>query len=89
MGHGYQVDATIVLWRKQDALRVPVGALFRSGEGGWQVFVANGSRTELRDVKVGHVNDEFGEVLGGLAKGDRVVLNPGNDLRDGTRIAER
>jgi HlyD family secretion protein len=89
LGHGYQVDATIELWRDKNALRVPVGALFRGGEGGWQVFVANGGRAELRNVRLGHVNDEFGEVLGGLKAGERVVLNPGNDLSDGTRITER
>ncbi len=89
LGHGYQIDATIMLWRGKDVLRVPIGALFRSGEGGWQVFVANGGSAELRDVKVGHINDEFGEVLGGLEAGDEVVLNPGNTLTDGTRIAPR
>jgi HlyD family secretion protein len=89
LGHGYQIDATIILWRSKDALRVPIGALFRGGEGGWQVFVANGLWAELRDVRIGQVNDEYGEVLGGLEPGDAVVLNPSNDLRDGTRIAER
>lgn len=89
LGHGYQIDATIILWRSKDALRVPIGALFRGGEGGWQVFVANSGRAELRTVKIGHVNDEYAQVLDGLAKDDAVVLNPGNELRDGVRIAAR
>jgi len=89
LGHGYQIDATIMLWRSKDVLRVPIGALFRGGDGGWQVFVANGSRAELRNVKIDHVNNEYGEVLVGLVENDLVVLNPGNDLQDRTRIAER
>src|SRR5690606_9976889 len=39
LGHGYQLDATIVLWSTDDALRVPIAALFRGPNGDWQVFV--------------------------------------------------
>lgn len=89
LGHGYQIDATIVLWSEPDALRVPIGALFRGGDGGWRVFVDDGGRTRERPIKLGEMNDEFGEVLDGLAEGETVVLNPGNALRDGARIDAR
>lgn len=86
LGHGFQVDATVILWRKDDALRVPVGALFRAGSGDWQVFVAEHGRARLRPVRIGHINDTFGEVLGGLAAGATVVVNPGAAIAEGTRI---
>jgi HlyD family secretion protein len=86
LGHGYQIDATIVLWSRKDALRVPLGALFRGAGGGWLVFVIEGRRARLREVKVGHIDDEFGEVLAGLAAGDVVVLNPSNSLENGNRV---
>ena len=89
LGHGYQIDATIVLWRKDDALRVPIGALFRGRDGGWRVFVAEADRASERAVALGHINDEFAEVLSGLRAGETVVLNPGNALRDGGRIQSR
>jgi HlyD family secretion protein len=89
LGHGYQIDATIVLWRKDDAVRVPIGALFRGRDGGWRVFVAGAGRARERAVTLGHINDEFGEVLGGLNADEAVVLNPGNALRDGARIEAR
>ncbi len=89
LGHGYQIDATIVLWRKDDALRVPIGALFRGSDGGWRVFAALAGRARERAVTLGHINDEFGEVLSGLSEGEAVVLNPGNMLSDGGRIAAR
>jgi HlyD family secretion protein len=89
LGHGYQIDATIVVWRKDDALRVPIGALFRGSDGGWRVFVVLGGRARERAISLGHINDEFGEVLGGLSEGDIVVLNPGNALRDGSRVESR
>jgi HlyD family secretion protein len=89
LGHGYQVDGTIILWSADEVLRVPVGALFRNAAGDWQVFVENGGRAEARTVRIGHLNDEFGEVLDGLAVDEHVVLNPGRTVEDGTRIEPR
>jgi len=89
LGHGYQVDATIVLWRGKDVLRVPIGALFRGGDGGWRAFVDDGGRARERKLRIGHVNDEYGEVLSGLSAGELVVLNPGNAIADGARIRRR
>lgn len=89
LGHGYQVDATIILWSMEDALRVPIGALFRGGDGGWRVFVIENGRARERALEIGQMNDEFAEVTKGLEENERVVLNPGNALRDGARIAPR
>lgn len=86
LGHGYQVEATIVVWSKPEALRVPVGALFRGKDGGWKVYADEGGRARERAVRLDHVNDEFGEVTEGLAAGTQVVLNPATDLADGDRI---
>lgn len=89
LGHGYQIDATIILWRSADALRVPIGALFRGSDGGWRVFALDHGRARERAVKLGHINDEFAEVLGGLSEGDRVIANPSSTLRDGSRARAR
>ncbi|MES2700538.1 MAG: efflux RND transporter periplasmic adaptor subunit [Pseudomonadota bacterium] len=89
LGHGYQVDATIVLWRSGNALRLPIGALFRGPAGDWMVFVATNGRARQRAVELGRINDEYAEVRSGLAEGDMVVVNPGNTLQDGDRVAAR
>lgn len=89
LGHGFQVDATIRNWGSENALRVPVGALFRDSGGNWQVYVIEGGRARVRTVRIGHVNDTFGEVLGGLSEGEQVVLNPANALQDGLRVTVR
>jgi len=89
LGHGYQVDATIIVWSKPDVLRVPVGALFRGGDGGWRVYVVDHGRARERAVRLDHVNDEFAEVISGLAAGETIVLNPANDLRAGDRVKPR
>src|SRR5690606_32150261 len=89
LGHGYQVDATIILWSSRNALRVPIGALFRGGDGGWRVFALAEGRARERAVELGHITDEHAEVLGGLAEGDTVIVNPSTALRDGARVRPR
>ena len=89
LGHGFQVDATVVLWNKPDSLRVPIGALFRGPEGDWRVFVVERGRTIERSVKIGHLYDEFGEVIDGLTDNQIVVLNPGGSIASGTKVQSR
>lgn len=89
LGHGFQLDATVVLWQAPAVLRVPIGALFRGPDGGWRVFVIAADRARTQAVTIGHINDEFGEVLAGLSEGRSVVLNPGSLVTDGSRVKPR
>ncbi len=89
LGHGYQLDATIILQTVDEALRVPIGALFRRGDGDWGVFTVVGGRARETPVMLGLVNDEYAQVTGGLDDEQSVILNPGNALEDGARVVER
>jgi HlyD family secretion protein len=89
LGHGFQIDATIVLWQAPSVLRVPIGALFRGDDGGWRVFAIESGRARQRMVTIGHINDEHGEVLAGLTEGDPVVLNPGSLIAEASRVRPR
>lgn len=66
-----------------------LGKVYRTGAT--EVHALRGARHRSREraLGIGHINDEFGEVLDGLAEGQQVVLNPGNALADGTRIKPR
>lgn len=85
LGHGFRVDARVVIAEAADALRVPTDALVRDGRG-WAVFVVERGRARLRPIAVGHGGEDYRLVTEGLAPGDRVVLFPGDDLADGARI---
>lgn len=86
LGHGYRVTVRIALWSAPDVLRVPTGALFRTG-GGWAAFVIDTQgRARQAAVRTGHMNDEQAEVLGGLAAGDRVILHPGEKVTAGAKV---
>ncbi|NZA27359.1 HlyD family efflux transporter periplasmic adaptor subunit [Luteimonas sp. SJ-92] len=88
LGDAYRVEVRVVVWHKADALRLPVGSLFRDGDD-WAAFVADGGRARLRKLELGRRNSREAEVLGGLQEGERVVLYPADDLEDGTRIKPR
>jgi HlyD family secretion protein len=85
LGDGYRVEARLVLWRSENTLQVPSGALFRKGDG-WAVFRAEGDLARLVEVRVGHRGENAVEISSGLAAGDRVVVHPGERLKDGAKI---
>jgi HlyD family secretion protein len=84
----YRVDARIVTWSGDNVLKVPAGALFRSGDA-WAVFAVNGGHAKLRTIRVAHNNGLEAEVLDGLAEGDAVILHPGDRIDDGSRVEVR
>jgi HlyD family secretion protein len=86
MGDGFRVEAHIVTHREDQAIKVPVGALFREGDG-WAVFVVDGERAARRAVKVPRRNGAEAMVEDGLKAGDRVIVYPSDALQDGSRIA--
>ncbi len=85
LGDGYRLEAEIVVWRSEDVLRAPAGALFRRG-GGWHVFAADAGRARLLAVEVGHRGTDAVEIRGGLEPGLEVVLHPTDRIEDGVRI---
>jgi HlyD family secretion protein len=89
LGDGFRVEAHIVTQRLDDAIKVPVGALWRdSGRAGeqWAVFVVEGGRARKRNVEVRLRNTVEAVVEKGLAAGERVVVYPSDALSDGARL---
>lgn len=85
LGHGFRVDARVVLSEEERALRAPTDALVRDGEG-WAVFRLEDGRARLTPVMLGEGDEDYRAVRDGLSEGDRVVLFPGNTLADGARV---
>jgi HlyD family secretion protein len=90
LGDGYRVEARIVTWSSDSVLKVPASAVFRRADGsGWAVFAVADGRARLRPVEPGHRTAAEVEILKGIAAGERVVLHPQNELRDGARVTSR
>lgn len=88
LGHDYRVTARIITSSTPNALRTPASALFRQGSD-WAVYRVRDGRAELRKVRIGRRNEDFAEVLAGLADGEVVVDYPGDRLGNGVRVATR
>jgi HlyD family secretion protein len=88
LGHGYRVEARIVLFEADDVLVLPLSALFRHGDG-WAVFVVEDGVAHLRPVERGRHTGLEAEIVSGLEEGETVVLYPSDRVADATRVTSR
>ena len=88
IGDAYRVEVRIVVWEAQDVLKVPTSALFREGDQ-WAVYRLTEKRARRTTVGLGHQTGQEAEITTGLAPGDRVIVHPGDTLRDGARVTFR
>jgi HlyD family secretion protein len=88
LGDRYRVEARIVVWKDENVLQVPTGALFRKGNE-WMAFHVENGRAQLSPVSIGKNNGIFAEVQSGLSEGDRVILYPPDTVQNGVRILPR
>lgn len=90
LGDGYRVSVRIVTQERDQALKVPVSAVFpRADAQGMAVFVVDRGRARLVPVELGGRNGSEGWVLRGLTAGQRVIVYPPAGVRDGTSVRER
>jgi len=68
-------------------LVVPTNVLLFRGEGTRVALVDAASRIRLKPVTLGRNLGESIEVLGGIADGDRLVVNPSDSLAEGDSVA--
>jgi hypothetical protein len=72
---------------RQKGVVASTGALFRVGDR-WHVYtVGLNGRARTVPLTIGHRNDRFAEVLGGINQGDRVVVYPSDAVHDGVRVS--
>jgi HlyD family secretion protein len=88
LGHDFRVVVHVTVWKGDDALTVPLSALFRKSDE-WAVFTLRNGRAHTTVVQIGHRNARSAEVLSGLASGDEVVLHPSDRVSDNVRVSQR
>ena len=101
LGDGYRVEAEIIIWEKDDVVKVPTGALFRANGSTstssptepprdlWAVFVVEGDIARKRQVEIGRRNGLEAEVLKGLRESDQVIVHPSDRIRDQVQVQPR
>jgi HlyD family secretion protein len=88
LGHGFRVISRIALWRDDNALTIPIGALFRDG-GDWATYVLRDGRAKVQPLSIGERNESLAQVLDGLQPGDMVILHPSDRIVDGVAVIGR
>ena len=85
LGDNFRVQASIVLREARSVLQVPVSSLFR-GKNGWHLFSIENGKAVDRSITLGMRGTWQAEVLGGVSEGQRVVVHPSNELKDGMAV---
>ena len=88
LGDAYRVEVRVVTWQEDPVTKVPVGSLFRRGDG-WGVFVVEAGLAKLQPVMLGQRNESEGQILEGVSDGQEIVLHPPDTLKDGMRVTPR
>lgn len=84
---GQFVRAHLVVRVVPDALTVPSAAIERGADGLFVFRVTKQDTAEVVAVKVGQDNGKIAEILSGLTKGERVVVNGQSRLTNGTHVS--
>lgn len=85
LGDGYRVEARILVYSNDAAVKIPWSALFRD-EGGWAAYIESAGRAKKVPVQVGRRNDTHAEILEGLAPGATVLRHPSDRVAEGVAI---
>lgn len=86
LGDGFRVTVRVITISVDDAVTVPVGALFPLGNGDMAVYVVDGSKARQRAVQIAARNGSVGWVRDGLKPGERVIVYPPPGVADGRRV---
>jgi HlyD family secretion protein len=85
LGDNFRVEARIITWERERALKVSSGALFRRGNQ-YAVFALRDGRATFQPVVVGRASGTETEITDGLREGDEVIIYPGDRIHDGERV---
>lgn len=88
LGDGFKVDVRLLVQVQDNAVMVPVSALFPIGSRSG-VFVLDGDHVRLKEVVVQARNGTQAWVPEGLALKSRVVVYPDIKLQDGVKVKVR
>ncbi|HKU13374.1 MAG TPA: efflux RND transporter periplasmic adaptor subunit [Steroidobacteraceae bacterium] len=86
--HDFRVDVRVVVGEAKNAVRVPLGALFRRGNA-WALYKVADGRAKLTEVQTAQADPHFRAVISGVNEGDSVIVFPGSTVADGKRVKPR
>jgi HlyD family secretion protein len=86
--HDFRVDVRVVVGEAKNAVRVPLGALFRRS-GGWALYKVVDDRAVLTEVQTAESDGRYRAITAGVAEGDAVIVFPSSSVEDGVSVTAR
>ena len=86
LADAYRVEVRVITWQAATVLKVPSGALFRTGRD-WEVFKVENGRARRIPVQVGHRGAFETEIVAGVKAGDVLIVHPSSEVEDGVRVS--
>lgn len=88
LSDGFKVDVRVLVQVVENAVKVPVSALFPVGARSG-LFVLDKGHARLREIEVAARNGVEAWVKTGLTQGTQVIVYPDTKLKDGDRVKAR
>ncbi|SHI55058.1 efflux RND transporter periplasmic adaptor subunit [Lutispora thermophila] len=82
---GYDMDIKIITASSQNTLLIEEKAVFEQG-GNNYIFINDDGTARLRQIEKGLESDDMIEVTKGLQEGEKVILSPNANIKEGTKI---
>lgn len=84
----FDADVDILLGQVSNVLKVPAESIRTTKEDKTFVYVVEGDKVAEREVKLGLQSDMEAQIVEGVKSGDRVILNPSENIKNGTLVRE-
>lgn len=81
----HQLEVQFFLSSEQNVLSIPLSSVVKNGNKS-TVYVYQEGIAHLKEIRISKKNDKSAMVTSGLEEGDRVILFPGDRIREGTRV---
>jgi multidrug efflux system membrane fusion protein len=83
---GQFVNVKILVNTLHDQMAVPVAAVQHGASGDFVFMVRSGNTAIMRNVSLGPIDGDLVDVKRGISRGDRVVVDGADRLRDGSHV---
>lgn len=84
----FDADVDVLIGQANSTVKVPAESIKTDKTGKSVVFIVQGDKAVQKEVKLGIQSDMEAQVVEGVKAGDKVILNPGETVKDGTVVKE-
>jgi HlyD family secretion protein len=84
----FDADVDILLGQVNSVVKAPAESVRTNKEGKAFVYVIEGDKAVEKEVKLGLQSDTEVQIIEGVKSGDRVILNPGETIKNGVTVKE-